>query len=98
MRYDKPIYFQKLAPDRYDPATGNYIENEPTEVQKYADVTDAGVNTLQIIFGSVKEGAKVVRLQQPYIQPFDYIRIADRRYRVGFSRGNKVFVCREVQG
>ena len=27
MRYDTPIYFQKLTPGEYDPATGNYGED-----------------------------------------------------------------------
>ena len=96
MRFDKAIYFQKTS-ETYDETTGDYIENEPFEELRYADITDAGVNTLQIIYGSIKEAGVVIRLQQPYSKPFDYIRIENKRFKVGFSRSNKVFVAREVQ-
>ena len=37
MRYDNtPIYFQKLTPGEYDPATGNYGEDMISEDMKYA--------------------------------------------------------------
>ena len=96
MRYDKPIYFQKLAPDRYDPETGDYVENGATEIEKFADVTDAGINMLQIIYGSIKEGAIVVKIQQPFVKAFDYIRVDEKRYKADFIRGGRVFVCHEV--
>lgn len=31
MRYDTPIYFQKLTPGEYDPTTGNYGEDAISE-------------------------------------------------------------------
>ena len=31
MRYDTPIYFQKLTPGEYDPTTGNYGEDMISE-------------------------------------------------------------------
>ena len=34
MRYDTPIYFQKLTPGEYDPATGNYGEDTISEDMK----------------------------------------------------------------
>ena len=36
MRYDTPIYFQKLTPGEYDPATGNYGEDTISEDMKFA--------------------------------------------------------------
>ena len=36
MRYDTPIYFQKLTPGEYDPATGNYGEDTISEDMKSA--------------------------------------------------------------
>lgn len=35
MRYDTPIYFQKLTPGEYDPATGNYVDDKVSEVKRY---------------------------------------------------------------
>ena len=96
MRYNKPVYFQRLTPDKYDTETGDYVENEPLEDKKFADVTDAGMNTQQIVYGTLKKGSIVVRLQQPYIKPFDYIRFAEKRYKADFIRGGRAFICHEV--
>lgn len=43
MRYDTPIYFQKLTPGEYDPATGNYGEDTISEDMKSASVMDMGI-------------------------------------------------------
>ena len=40
MRYDTPIYFQKLTPGEYDPATGNYGEDTISEDMKSASVME----------------------------------------------------------
>lgn len=42
MRYDTPIYFQKLTPGEYDPSTGNYEEDTVSEDMKPAAVMDTG--------------------------------------------------------
>lgn len=96
MRYNTPIYFQRIQAGAYDSESGNYANDTVTEVKKYASVTDTGTNTLQIIYGELKQGAKTIRLQRPYTEPFDRIRIGEKVYRVDFARRSS-FVVSEVQ-
>ncbi len=100
MRYDTPVYFQKVVSGNYEAATGNYGEDAVVEEKRYADVTDARTDTLNLVYGEVKQGARVVRLQRQYRGRFDRIRIGDKVYRVDFSRNfrvKQVFVVSEVQ-
>ena len=100
MRYDTPVYFQKIVPGRYDASTGNYKEDVITEKKKYADITDAGTDTLNLVYGEIKQGVKVIRLQSRYQETFNRIRIGDKMYRVDFSRNlrmKQIFVVSEVQ-
>lgn len=98
MRYDKPIYFQKVTSE-YDASTGDYSE-DIVETMKRASVTDSGVETMHIIYGSIHQGSKTIRLQNHYEAPFDYIRIGSKRYKEDFSRkleNKHIFVVSEVQ-
>lgn len=100
MRYDTPIYFQKVIPGEYDPDTGNYGDDIITEEKKYADVTDAGVETMTIVYGELRQGVLTIRLQNHYDKPFDRIRVGRKIYRADLSRGlrtKQVFVVSEVQ-
>ena len=100
MRYDTPIYFQRVTQGKYNPKTGNYADNVIEEVKVYANVTDTGTETLRLIYGQLKQGSKVVRLQNSYDHVFDSIRIGDNVYKVDFARRLKpkaVFVVSEVQ-
>lgn len=100
MRYDTPVYFQRVTPGKYDPKTGNYADDDIEEVEVYADVTDTGTETLRLIYGQLKQGSKVIRLQNSYDYVFDLIRIGDNVYKVDFARRLKpkaVFVVSEVQ-
>lgn len=99
MRYDMLIYFQKFQTGEYDMATGNYAEGTVMEEKRYADVTDAGEDTMNLVYGEIRQGARVIRLQRKYWKPFDCIRIGDVVYRVDFSRdlrAKQVFVVSEV--
>lgn len=100
MRYDTPVYFQKVTPGKYEPKTGNYENDVIAEVKVYANVTDTGTETLQLIYGQLKQGSKVIRLQNSYDYTFDSIRIGDDVYEVDFIRKLKpktVFIVSEVQ-
>lgn len=100
MRYDTPIYFQSIQPGEYDPDTGDYGKDIITEEKKYADVTDAGVETLKIVYGELRQGVLTIRLQNHYDKPFDRIRVGRKVYQVDFSRKFRikhVFVVSEVQ-
>lgn len=97
MRYDKPVYFQRITPGKYDSSTGDYGDDTVTEVKKYASVTDSGVETLRLIYGEIRQGVKIIRIQRPYKETFDRIRIGKKLYSVDMSRYGRVFVVSEVQ-
>lgn len=97
MRYDEPIFFQRVIAGPYDATTGNYGEDTVAEVRKYASVTDSGVETLKLVYGTLQQGSKTIRLQRAYTEAFDKIRIGGKIYKVDFSRFDKVFVVSEVQ-
>lgn len=100
MRFDVPVYFQTVKQGEYDASTGNYGEDIIEETKKDADVTSAGVETLNLVYGDIKQGAVVIRLQNHYNKPFDRIRIGDKIFRADFRRKLRrkhVFVASEVQ-
>lgn len=100
MRYDTPIYFQTVKKGEYDPDTGNYAEDTVTEDKAFASVTDSRAETLNLVYGQIKQGCFTIRLQNIYRKPFDRIRIGEKAYKVDFSRELKlkhIFVVSEVQ-
>lgn len=97
MRYNKPIFFQRITPGEYDASSGNYGEDDIIEVKRYASVTDTGTEQLKLIYNTIKQGSRIIRLQRPYTAPFDKIRIDKTIYAVDFERHLKTFIVSEVQ-
>lgn len=100
MRFDTPVYFQKITPGAYDPKTGNYGADEIAEVKRYASVTNTGEDTLNLVYGEIRQGVVTVRLQTHYSEPFDRLRIGDKVYRCDRARPLRLkftLVCSEVQ-
>lgn len=97
MRYDTPVFFQSVTPGKLNAETHNYDDDTVAEEKRYASVTDTGTQQLQLVYGSIKQGSKTIRLQQPYTKPFDRVRVGEKLYRVDFSRQGKNFVVSEVQ-
>lgn len=100
MRFDTPVYFQTIKAGEYDASTGNYGEDIVTEEMRMADVTETGIETLNIMYGEIKQGVKTVRLQNFYDQPFDRLRIGNKVYRVDRARPLRLkytLVVSEVQ-
>lgn len=100
MRTDTPIYFQTVKKGEYNKNTGNYAPETVTEVKQYASVTDSGTETMQLVYGGLKQGSKTIRLLNHYDEPFDRIRIGLKKYRVDMSRklrAKQTFVVSEVQ-
>lgn len=97
MRYDTPVFFQRIEAGAYNPDTGNYEADAVNETRKWANVTDSGVETLHLLYGELRQGILTIRLQRPYTESLDRIRIGNRTYKVDFSRGGKIFVASEVQ-
>ena len=77
--------------------SGNYDDDFIEETKRFASVTDSGVQALTLIYGGIKQGSKVIRLQTPYNANFASVRIGSKVYKVDFSRNNKIFVVSEVQ-
>ncbi len=100
MRFDEPVYFQTLRKGEYDSATGNYAPDYTEEEKRYGNVTSAGTEMLHFVYGEIKQGALVIRLQNHYRKPFDRIRIDEKLYKVDYERTlrvKQVFVVSEVQ-
>lgn len=100
MRFDTPVYFQTVKAGAYDASTGNHGEDIITEEKRYASVTDTGIETLNILYGEIRQGVKTVRLQNYYCKPFDRVRIGEKVYRVDRARPLRLkytLVVSEVQ-
>ena len=100
MRCDTPIFFQTITPGKYNANTGNHDEPTINEVKKYASVTDSGIETLNLVYGEIRQASKTVRLNAQYNAPFNRIRIGQKVYRVDLSRplrNKHIFVVSEVQ-
>ena len=100
MRYDTPVYFQKITSGEYDSNTGNYGDDAVEETLRYASVMDTGTETMIQVYGSIKQGSLTIQLQNHYIEPFDRIRVGEKVYSVDFSRPlrtKQTFVVSEVQ-
>lgn len=100
MRFDTPIYFQRTKPGEYDASTGNYAEGITTSVLRYASVTDSATETMNLVYGQIKQGSLTLRLQNHYTAPFDNIKIGTKVYRVDSVRSlrtRQVFIVSEVQ-
>ena len=99
MRYDTPVFFQKRVSGNYNAKTGNYDADIVIETEVYADVTDASEKTLRIVYGSIKEGARVIRIQDKYDAEFSTIRIEDTVFKVDKKRrlrNKEVFIVSGV--
>lgn len=100
MRYDTPVYFQKVTQGEYDPTTGDYGEDTIQETCVMASVMDTRTETMQVVYGSIKQGSKTVHIQNHYDKPYDSIRIDNKIYRVDYSRtfrNKHSFIVHEVQ-
>lgn len=99
MRYDVPIYFQRIASGAYDPSTGDYGNDTVVETLRYASVMDTRTETMRLIYGEVRQGSRIIHLQNHYTEPFDRIRIGEKVYAVDLRRKLRVketFVVSEV--
>lgn len=99
MRYDTPVYFQKLTPGTYDENTGNYGRDFIDETKVFASVTDSSTETMRLIYGSIKQGSLTIRLQNHYMEVYDRIRIGSKIYETDMERRTRghSFIVHEVQ-
>ena len=83
MRYDKSIVFVKeSSKSYYDTEIGEWVETVPEKTPADVNITDLGTNRSITLFGSIKQGAKVIRTQPLFDVPknWEYIRIDGKTY------------------
>lgn len=100
MRYDTPIYFQRLTQGEYDESTGNYEDDQLEETEVMASVMDTQTETMKLVYGDIRQGSLTLTIQNHFDQTFDNIRIGDKVYRVDRTRRLRVkqsFIVSEVQ-
>lgn len=100
MRYGSTVYFRRLVRGAYDHTTGNYLPDTAEETPVDANITDAGTQTLRLVYGDIRQGVKVLRILRGYDGIFDDIRIGTKIYRVDMKRivgGIETYVVSEVQ-
>ena len=86
MRYDKTVYFVQLGSSQYNEETGDYEESAPVRTQRSASITNAGVEAIKLLYGELKQGAKVVQIAGHHDDDYDYIEIDDKPYMVQLER------------
>ena len=99
MRYDKKIIFVKREEGKYNPDLGEYEDDKDVETVKRANVTVLGIDRSVALFGSVEEGAKVVRMLRHYKNEWDFILIDGKKYEPTKKRDLRLregFVVQEV--
>lgn len=100
MRYDTPVYFQKITPGEYDPDTGDTTEDTIKETERFASVYSTGAEMLNLLYGQIRQDSLTIQLQTQYKAPFDRIRVGDTVYKVDTVQNLRVkqyFVVSEVQ-
>lgn len=100
MRYDKEVYFVKEGKKVFDQSTGDYITSEPKKTKKYAALSALLSLKPTIKHGRLNEDKFILRLQNHYNEPFNYIEIDGIKYDVDHSRKLRVkrnFIISERQ-
>ena len=100
MRYDTPVYFQKITPGEYNPDTGDTAEDIIEETECFASVYSTGAEMLNLVYGQIRQDSLTIQLQTQYKAPFDRIRVGDTVYKVDTVQNLRVkqyFVVSEVQ-
>lgn len=99
MRYDTPIYFQRITAGVYDPATGDYADDTVVETVRYASIMDTRTETMNLLYGEIRQGSLTIHIQNHYIGVFDHIRIGGKVYRGDYRRclrTKETFIVSEV--
>lgn len=98
MRYNKKIYLVKVKDRNYDPTTGNYVDGGTNKKLVWADITDASDSIVSFVYGGIRQGALVFRIQG-FVGAFDYIEYGDKKYQADYVRrtfAKTSFVCSEI--
>ena len=100
MRYDTPIYFEKLSPGVYDETVGDYGDPVVVSAKRLASVVNTSEKQMLLIYGGSRQGSKTISLLNAYVEVFDRIRVGTKLYTVDRRislRTKQAFVCSEIQ-
>ena len=86
MRYDKEISFVTEGSRTYDELTGDYSTMPAERIIRSAHISDMGLEQMNLLYGTVVERAKVVRIQGTGPVDFDYIEIGGDPYSTTLMR------------
>ena len=78
MRYDTAVAFQTI--DLVYKSNGDYEESVSEEHIEYGSVTDTDVQTMQLVYGGIKQGSITLHLQNKVDYPYDRIVIDGTPY------------------
>ena len=78
MRYDTKVTFVIEKDEYYNPVLSIHVDGTKEETNLRANVTDLGTDRSKVLFGDIKQGAKVVRLLRPYTKKWDYVLIYNK--------------------
>ncbi|WP_317313230.1 hypothetical protein [Absicoccus porci] len=100
MRYDVPIIFRRFESGSYDPDTGDYADDTYVDTKVYGSVMDTNTQTMNLVYGGIKQGSLTIHIQNHMDKTFDQIIIGDKKYRVDYTRRLRTkqsFIVSEVQ-
>ena len=63
LRCDTEVFLQSVMTGEYNESTGDYGDDIIYEEKRHASVTDTGTDTMNLVYGAIKQGSKTVRLQ-----------------------------------
>ena len=98
MRFDTPVFFRTETQGTYNAETGDYGDPQISEQEVYADITNTGTMTLNLVYGNLKENSLTVRTRESFNG--DKMRIGSKIYRVDTMRqlhGLTTYIVSEVQ-
>ena len=98
MRADKKIYLVKPGEEEFDPTTGDWVIGDGAKIEKYANVTDTGIQRMNVLYNGIKQTAKTVRLNEVHTDSFDHILMDGKQYRVDMRRTYRHKTVFEVSG
>lgn len=98
MRTADKVYFVTRGTSLYDESTGSYIDTTPVKVEVTALVTDTGTERMSLLYGGIRQRAKTIRLNQKYVDSYDYVEINGEEYQVDLVRSYRQKMTLEVSG
>lgn len=100
MRYDTPIIFRRLVTGAYDADTGDYADDTYVDTKVYGSVMDTNTQTMNLVYGGIKQGSLTIHVQNHVDIAFDQLIIGNKKYRVDYTRQLRTkqsFIVSEVQ-